>query len=252
MLDKTTKINFAKLEALLKRIQPYLGGRGRYFQPDVIHEHYDVYSQLREQIISALPEVYSDFPVREKPQASNTSDFDGKGYIVRSQVGVMIADIKQMLEIRSLVFEGKDQVFLEDKIFISHGRSEDWRQVQAFIERDLDKPTIELAQQANKGRTVLQKLDDESSNCSFAVIVMTGDDLLTDENPRARENVIHEIGFFQGKYGLERICLLYEEGTNIPSNIHGLVYIPYPSGMVKATFGDLGREIKAAFSENAT
>ncbi len=249
MLDKTAKINFAKLEALLKRMQPYLEGRGRYFHPDVIHEHYDVFALLRDQIISDLPEVYSDFPVREKPQSSDTSDFDGKGYITRSQVGVMIADIKQILELRSLVFDGKDQVFLEDKIFISHGRSDDWRQVQAFIEKDLDKTTIELAQQANKGRTVLQKLDEESSNCSFAVIVMTGDDLTTDENPRARENVIHEVGFFQGKYGLERICLLYEEGTNIPSNIHGLVYIPYPSGMVKATFGDLGREIKAAFPE---
>lgn len=247
-MDSTTKIDFAKLEALLKRMQPYLEGRGKYFNPVIIHEHFDAFSNLRDRIMDSLPEVYSDFPIREKPESSNTTDFDGKGYVTRSQVETIIADIKQMLELRSLVFEGKDQVFLEDKIFISHGRSTDWREVQAYIEKDLDKTTIELAQQANKGRTVLQKLDDESTNCSFAVIVMTGDDFVQDEAPRARENVIHEIGFFQGKYGLERICLLYEEGTNIPSNIHGLVYIPYPKDMVKATFGDLSREINAAFS----
>jgi predicted nucleotide-binding protein len=58
---------------------------------------------------------------------------------------------------------------------------------------------------------------------------------------------MHEIGYFQGKYGLRDICLLYEEGTNIPSNIHGLVYIPFPKGLVRATFGALARELKAAF-----
>ncbi len=81
----------------------------------------------------------------------------------------------------------------------------------------------------------------------MAVIVMTGDDDIGAGAPRARENVMHEIGFFQGKYGLERVCLLYEEGTNIPSNIHGLVYIPFPKGYINATFGALQRELQAAF-----
>jgi predicted nucleotide-binding protein len=76
---------------------------------------------------------------------------------------------------------------------------------------------------------------------------MTGDDDLDVGAPRARENVMHEIGFFQGKYGLERVCLLYEEGTNIPSNIHGLIYLPFLKGYVNATFGALQRELNAAF-----
>jgi predicted nucleotide-binding protein len=99
--------------------------------------------------------------------------------------------------------------------------------VQDYLERDLHLLTLELAQEPNKGRTVLQKLDEESNACSFAVVVMTGDDDLGIGAPRARENVMHEIGFFQAKYGLANVCLLHEEGTNIPSNIHGLVYIPF-------------------------
>jgi len=78
---------------------------------------------------------------------------------------------------------------------------------------------------------------------------MTGDDEVKLGAPRARENVLHEIGFFQGKYGLENVCLLYEEGTSIPSNIHGLVYIPFPKALVKASFGVLARELKAALSK---
>jgi len=76
---------------------------------------------------------------------------------------------------------------------------------------------------------------------------MTGDDDLGVGAPRARENVMQEIGFFQGKYGFERVSLLYEEGTNIPSNIHGLVYLPFPKGYVNATFGALQRELNAGF-----
>lgn len=76
---------------------------------------------------------------------------------------------------------------------------------------------------------------------------MTGDDDLGIGAPRARENVMHEIRFFQAKYGLANVCLLHEEGTKIPSNIHGLVYIPFPKDLVSATFGVLGRELRAAF-----
>ena len=136
---------------------------------------------------------------------------------------------------------------LLDRVFISHGRSPDWREVQAYVEKDVGLATLELAQEANQGRTILEKLWVESSNCSSAVIVMTGDDLDADGRARARENVIHEIGFFQGRYGLSRICLLHEEGVSIPSNIHGLVYTPFPKGYVSATFGLLHRELKAMY-----
>lgn len=116
--------------------------------------------------------------------------------------------------------------------------------MQAYIEKDLGYRSIELAQQPNLGRTVLQKLDDESRKCYLAIIVMTGDDQFDDGDLRARENVLHEIGFFQGKLGLEKIILLHEEGVNIPSNIHGLVYIPFPKEIVEATFGALTKELK--------
>jgi predicted nucleotide-binding protein len=131
----------------------------------------------------------------------------------------------------------------ERRVFISHGLTTDWREVQAFIEKDLNLLTLELAQEPNRGRTVLQKLEEESERCCYAVIVMTGDDKTEDGQRRTRENVIHEIGYFQGKFGLSNVCLLHEEGVNIPSNIHGLVYIPFPSGMVRATFAGLGREL---------
>ncbi|THF84853.1 DNA-binding protein [Deinococcus sp. KSM4-11] len=130
------------------------------------------------------------------------------------------------------------------RVFLSHGRDAAWREIQEFVERTLEIPTLELAQEANRGRTIFQKLIDESDNCGYAVIVMTGDDFTLDEQVRARENVIHEIGYFQGKYGADRVCLLHENEVNIPTNIQGVVYIPFPKNGIAAALGGLTRELK--------
>ncbi len=134
------------------------------------------------------------------------------------------------------------------RVFITHGHDPAWHQVQNFIEKECQPklPTLELAHAPSKGRTVIEKLDGESQHCSFAVIVMTGDDIVDDEI-RVRENVMHEIGFFQGRYGRNRVCLLNEDGVNPPSNLSGIVYCPFPKGQVTAALIDLQRELQAAF-----
>jgi predicted nucleotide-binding protein len=137
------------------------------------------------------------------------------------------------------------------RIFITHGHSPVWHEVQNFIEKEcpFKLPTLELAHEASKGRTIIEKLDGESQHCSYAVIVMTGDDLVGDDEIRARENVIHEIGFFQGRYGRDRVCLLYEDGVTIPSNLNGIVYCSFPKGRVSAALIELQRELQAAFPD---
>ena len=61
---------------------------------------------------------------------------------------------------------------------------------------------------------------------------------------RVRENVMHEIGLFQGRYGRNRVILLHEEGVNIPTNLSGVVYSPFPKGNIAACFHLLQRELK--------
>ena len=139
--------------------------------------------------------------------------------------------------------EKQEELQRPRRVFISHGRSDAWFRVQTFIEKDNGFDSLELAQQPNKGRTILQKLNEEASRCGFAVIVMTGDDVAGDEI-RARENVMHEIGFFQGKYGLHNIALLHEVGVNIPTNIDGLAYISFAKGSIESALPGLLRELK--------
>lgn len=239
---------FAKLAGIYKNIEAMLSKAGRYYDPPHVMEFFERSYKLVEHLRQLLPTLYSDIPLRDLPKGSGTTDFDGRGYIERHEVERLKEDLEYIFEVRSHSELGDHaEAPKPESVFISHGSSNDWREVQDYIEKDLQIGTLELAQEPNKGRTILQKLDEESDRCSYAVVVMTGDDDVGYEKPRARENVMHEIGYFQGKYGLRGICLLYEEGTNIPSNIHGLVYIPFPKGLVRATFGALARELKAVF-----
>jgi len=76
---------------------------------------------------------------------------------------------------------------------------------------------------------------------------MTGDDMTNQDEARVRENVMHEIGYFQGRYGRNRVVLLHEESVNVPTNLAGVAYVPFPKGNVEAGFHVLQRELKAIY-----
>jgi predicted nucleotide-binding protein len=105
-----------------------------------------------------------------------------------------------------------------------------------FIEKIDLKPII-LHEQANKGKTIIEKFTDYS-NVSFAVVLLSADDIAYNKNDkfenasfRARQNVIFELGFFIGKIGRESVVVLHEmvENFEIPSDYNGVLYIPYDS-----------------------
>ena len=74
---------------------------------------------------------------------------------------------------------------------------------------------------------------------SFAILVLTAEDKDESGSFRARQNVIHELGLFQGHLGFSRAIVLLEEGTEEFSNIHGVHQIRYSKGNVRETYGDV-------------
>jgi hypothetical protein len=242
-------VALAKLAGLRKLLGQWLQNPSfRYFDPLIVEEYYTQFTIQTKLLRKSMPEFFRDLPERPRPKSSGTTENDGRGYIERPYLEVLRRDLDYIFEVleNSRTTEAST-VVRPLRVFISHGRDDAWGQLQTHIEKDLDIRTLELTQEPNRGRTVLQKLTEESDRCSYAVVVMTGDDEVPGDAPRARQNVVHEIGFFQGKFGLASVCLLYEEGTDIPSNIHGLVYIPFPKGFVSASFGKLDKELRVAF-----
>jgi len=241
-MDKTSVL-FAKIAGLKQSFETIDHGMGRVFGSHVEHL-FPIYERLTKEIRESLPELYSDLPNIEIPKARGTGS---SGSIYNYfEIEPITKNLEYILEVRANSRIGERELSKEKKesIFISHGRSKEWYKIQNYVEKDLHYSTIELAQQPNLGRSVLQKLNEEANKCNTAIILMTGDDALENGEIRARENVLHEIGFFQGKLGLEKVVLLHEEGVNIPSNIHGLVYISFPKDTAEAALGALTRELK--------
>lgn len=114
-------------------------------------------------------------------------------------------------------------------IFIVHGRDEAMRESVARTLEKAGRQVVILHEQANKGRTLIEKFEQHAAETGFAVILLTGDDVGgpsdTELQPRARQNVVFEIGFFYGLLGRDHVAVLYQHGVEKPSDIDGLVYI---------------------------
>jgi len=112
--------------------------------------------------------------------------------------------------------------------FIVHGHDGEAREATARVLETLGVEAIILHEKPNEGRTILEKFE-RHSNAPYAVVLLTGDDVggkAADAlSPRARQNVVLELGFFWGSLGRERICVLYERGVELPSDLHGLVHV---------------------------
>ena len=115
-----------------------------------------------------------------------------------------------------------------NKVFVIHGRDTGTRDMVArFLERLKLKPVI-LSEQSNEGLTIIEKFE-KHSEVGFAVALLTPDDTGSieggEKQPRARQNVIFELGFFIGCIGRKRVCALTKGEVEIPSDYSGVVYI---------------------------
>jgi len=132
------------------------------------------------------------------------------------------------------------------RVFITHGHNEIAKlKIKDFINTRLGHESVILGEQPGRqGLTIIEALEKFSEGCEFAVILLTGDDTTRNGGIRARQNVIHEIGFFQGRLGRSKVVLIVEKGVEIPSNLSGLFYLEFEND-VKEIFDDIRIILKA-------
>lgn len=118
-----------------------------------------------------------------------------------------------------------------EKVFTVHGHDEAAKHAVArFIER-LGLEAIILDEQSGGLQAIIDKFEEQAENIVFAIILLTPDDVgaaKVEQNelqPRARQNVILELGYFIGKLDRNQICLLYKGDVELPSDIRGLSYV---------------------------
>ena len=119
------------------------------------------------------------------------------------------------------------------KVFIVHGHDNEAKEGTArFIEKIGLQPII-LHEQASSGQTIIEKFETHSGDIGFAIVVLTPDDFggvagaPEVAKPRARQNVILELGYFIGKLGRSRVCALHRGGIEFPSDYQGVLYVEF-------------------------
>jgi len=192
-----------------------------------------------------------------KPLYAGMSDEEFEEYAascLENQIKMLNSCIEQLeteIELRktdSTKLETDKKTMIGSDIFIVHGRDPGIKETVARFIYKLDLNPIILHEQPNLGRTLIEKFTDYS-NVGFAIVILTGDDLgkaidESDLQNRARQNVIFELGYFIGKLGRAKVCALYEEGVELPSDYEGIVYIPLDTA--EKWKYDLVRELKAS------
>ncbi|WIA55222.1 nucleotide-binding protein [Sphingobium sp. WTD-1] len=114
-------------------------------------------------------------------------------------------------------------------VFVVHGHDETAKeQLARFLEK-LGLKAIILHEQPDQGRTIIEKFEDYAEQVGFAVILLTPDDLGAGkaqpvQGSRARQNVIFELGYFAGKLGRGKTCLLRKGDVEMPSDLYGVIY----------------------------
>ncbi|MWA21185.1 hypothetical protein GPJ57_25665 [Burkholderia pseudomallei] len=137
------------------------------------------------------------------------------------------------------------------RVFIVHGHNLAAKyEVQAMLGR-LGLDGVILDEQAGRGDTIIEKFEREADAVAFAVVLLTPDDkggvvtARADQlKPRARQNVILELGYFAAKLGRGRVCALRQGAVEIPSDYNGVQYLDYDGAGAWKT--SLARELRTA------
>lgn len=123
------------------------------------------------------------------------------------------------------------------KVFIVHGRDEAMRKaVQAFLHQ-VGLDDVVLSEAINQGQTIIEKFDREARACGYAIVLFSPDDVGSQKRigkvvpkllPRARQNVILELGYFVALLGRPNVFVLTAgSGVETPSDFSGVVYEGY-------------------------
>lgn len=118
------------------------------------------------------------------------------------------------------------------RVFVVHGHDHGTKETVARFLETLELEPVILHEQANEGKTIIEKFETHAADVQCALVILTPDDIASSKTSpeqkehRARQNVILELGFFVGKLGRGRTFALVEKGVTLPSDIHGVIYIP--------------------------
>lgn len=120
---------------------------------------------------------------------------------------------------------------IDKKIFIVHGHNiAALHELTNMLKDDHGLDPIILSEMPDKGHTVIEKFEEYARYCAFAFVIVTPDDFVENKKKKyfqGRPNVLFELGWFCGRYGRDKVRILRQKDTQLPSDLNGLVTIDF-------------------------
>jgi predicted nucleotide-binding protein len=246
----------ARLEHLRDIVEQYIPlmhgstDEGRRLHQEIC----EVYGEVADAFAEVVGQQRVDVPNGGGPGSSTYPNFFEAGFLsgrsIHSHQGKTEL-LKVIGHVRQRATGSRPTVGASgNRVFLVHGHDEATLQACARFIESLGLPVTVLREQPNQGRTIIEKFVDHA-DVAFAVVLLTPDDRggalsmpCEQQRNRARQNVVLELGFFLGRLGRERVCALYADGVEVPSDYHGVAFVSLDSKMAWKL--ELARELKAA------
>jgi predicted nucleotide-binding protein len=207
----------------------------------------DEYKQLSDnepnskQSIDAYHKWYNETLLYLSNTCKNNEDFSkfknldnsGNGHCLRDNYH-QISGIYNLLLTQNNSKQYNDNMErtkVNNKVFIVHGHDNAMKSVVARFIEHLKLVPIILDEEPNKGQTIIEKIE-SNSDVGYAIVLLSPCDVGRSKDseelrPRARQNVIMELGYFIGKLGRSNVCALKKNDIEIPSDALGVLYTSY-------------------------
>lgn len=234
---------FSTYKQLQRIIEMLEEGSERQLKDTIIK---DLHKQIED---AAMPAPAKDKALQELRRLDVLSPTSAETIVSRNYIDLLLGidwELKNSLkhDAKTDQVEPVDRPVHKPRVFIGHGQSPLWARLQLFLENDLGLETVNYESEPRVGHSIVPVLERMLDQATFAVLILTAEDETASGGKRARQNVIHEAGLFQGKLGFRKAILLIQEGLEEFTNVAGLQYIAFGGNKIESTFWELQRVLK--------
>ncbi|HDS1675545.1 TPA: nucleotide-binding protein [Stenotrophomonas maltophilia] len=131
------------------------------------------------------------------------------------------------------------KVEAKGKVFVVHGHDQATREQLELILHKLGLDPFVLQNTGGGGLTIIEALEKEigpnpNAEVKFGIVLLTPDDFgyskqdgAEKNQPRARQNVVLEMGMLLSAIGRTNVAILKKGHMEVPSDAQGILYLPF-------------------------
>lgn len=196
---------------------------------------------VKEKISSSSLKIVEE--TRSGNNKATVLKLDNGGIINCWDTGKVNIQGKATQEIEEIISgQTNSKITMNKKVFVVYGHDINARtQLEAMLRR-WDLEPIIIDQQLSSGNTIIEKLEAYTKEVGFGIVLATPDDIgypkdkEIEKKFRVRQNVVLELGMLLSLIGRSRVAILLSQSENMerPSDIDGLIYIPFKDNVEEA------------------